>query len=385
MEIELKQAVDKVIGLTNEIRETKADASALKELEVKLAGAIEAKTALEARVSAMEAAATLPGLAGKGDADALEVKSAWDGLLRNPTDYARKSAYEDICKKSVNVTTGANGAFAVPAQMAADIVSIAKDFSPMRSLSRVVQVGTSDYKEILSLGGAGFEWVGDTTTRNVTAEPTIREVRPTMGEIAARAQITNQALEDIFYDAASWLTTELAETFAQAEGAAFISGDGTNKPTGLLNGTTLTKINSGAAATLGTDPFGKLIDLAFSVKAGYRANGTFLMNSATLASLIKVKDSTGNFIYQPSLAAGVASTLLGYRVAIDENMPAVGANATPIIFGDFSRGYLIADRVHMHMLINPFKISGLVEYEARKRVAGIIKDTTALKGLLVAA
>ena len=283
------------------------------------------------------------------------------------------------------MTTGVNGAFAVPSQMGSDIVSIAKDFSPMRSLARVVTVGTSDYKEILSVGGAGFEWVGDLTTRNVTAEPQIREVKPTFGEIAARAQVTNQALEDIFYDVAGWLTTELGESFAQGEGAAFISGDGTNKPTGLLNGTSVSTLASGNASTLGTDPFGKLIDLVVAVKGGYRANGTFLMNSATLAALVKVKDSTGNFIYQPSIAAGVASTLLGYRVVTDENMPDIAANAKPIVFGDFNRGYLIADRTMIAMLVNPYKTSGLVEYEARKRVGGIVKDGAALKALVIAA
>jgi len=381
---EIKSLVEEGNRLTTAIREEKADKTTVANMEARLADVLSQKSALEARLSAIETAANRPGLV-KGSEKADELKAAFVDFLRNPQDYAKKSAYEALSKKGIDVTTGANGAFAVPSQMGSDIVSIAKDFSPMRSLARVVTVGTSDYKEILSLGGAGFEWVGDLTTRAVTATPTIAEIKPTFGEIAARAQVSNQALEDVFYDVAGWLTTELGESFAQAEGAAFISGNGTNKPTGLLNGTAVSTLASGNASTLGSDPFAKLIDLVVAVKGGYRANGTFLMNSATLAALVKVKDSTGNFIYQPSLAAGVASTLLGYRVVTDENMPDIAANAKPIVFGDFNRGYLIADRTMISMLVNPYKTSGLVEYEARKRVGGIVKDGAALKALVIAA
>ena len=109
------------------------------------------------------------------------------------------------------------------------------------------------------------------------------------------------------------------------------------------------------------------------------------MNSATLAQLVKVKDENGNYLYQPSLAAGVASTMFGYPVVTDENMPDVEANAKAIVFGDFNRGYLIADRIGYSMLVNPYKTSGLVEFEARKRVGGIVKDADALKVLRIAA
>lgn len=393
MELELKNLIEQgnatIAALRTEVEGLKsADVVATEKvarIEADLAKNLSEKSALEARLNAMETAAARPGAFGaKADDAALELKTAFVDYLRKPNDYGKKSAYEGLLQKQVNVTNGSDGALGVPQMIAADVARIAKDFSPMRSLARVITVGTSDYKEILSLGGAAFEWVGDTATRNVTATPTIKDVKPTFGEIAARAPATSQSLEDIFFDVASWLSLELAETFTQAEGAAFISGDGNVKPTGLLNGTAVTGINSGNAATLGTNPFDKLVDMVYSIKGDYRSDAAFLMNSGTLAQLVKVKDSQGNYIYQPSLVAGVASTILGYRVATDENMPAVAANAKPIVFGSFSRGYLIADRIGLHMLVNPYKISGVVEFEARKRVGGIVKDANALKALVIA-
>lgn len=385
MEIELKNAVAESNRLIETLRtEQKADRETVARMETALAEQLAAKSAIEMKLNALETAQARAAVSGKGTAEIDETKSAFIEYLRAPTDYGKKSAYEALAKKGMDVTVGSNGAVAVPSVIAAEIARVAKDFGAVRSLARVVQVGTSDYKEILSNGGAGFEWLGDTTERAVTATPTISDVKPTFGEIAARAQVTNQALEDIFFNVEAYLTAELGETFAQAESVAFVSGNGANKPTGLLNGTTISTVRTGVAANFGPNPFDTLIDLVYGVKGAYRANAAFLLNSITLAALVKVKDSNGSYIYQPSVAAGVAPTLLGYRVANDENMPNVAAGAKPIVFGDFNRGYLIADRVTMGFLVNPYKTSGLVEIEARKRVGGIVKDANALKALHVA-
>ncbi|MGR3749583.1 phage major capsid protein [Paracoccus sp. (in: a-proteobacteria)] len=354
-------------------------------IEADLTKTLSEKSALENRLAAVETLANRPGLAAKGNDAVDEHKTAFINFLRNSTDHEAKSTLMEISKKSINVTTGANGAFAVPTVIAAEIASVAKDFGAMRQLARVVQVGTPDHKEIVSLGGANYEWVGDTDTRNVTTAPTIARIAPTFGEITARVEITTQSLEDIFYDVEAWVQKELGESFAQGEGVAFISGDGSDKPTGLLNGTTVTDIASGQAATFGTSPYDNIVDLVYSIKGAYRSNASFLMNSATLSTLVKVKDENGNYVYHPSLAAGVASTLFGYATVTDENMPNVGAGAKPIVFGNFERGYLIADRIGMTTLVNPYKTSGIVEIEARKRVGGIVKDASALKALRIAA
>lgn len=390
MTLELKTLIEDSNRLVEELRAESKSKDVVTEqklarMESELASQLSAKSALEAKLTALETAQARAAISGKSADVTDEVKSAFVEFLRAPTDYAKKSAYEALSKKGMDVTVPANGAVAVPRVIATEIARVAKDFGAVRSLARVVTVGTSDYKEILSLGGAAGEWVGDTDTRNVTATPTLADVKPTFGEIAARAQATNQALEDVFFDLESFLTLELGETFAQMESAAFISGNGVNKPTGLLNGNTITTTKTGVAANFGANPFDNLIDLVYGVKGSYRANAHFLLNSATLASLVKVKDSTGNYIYQPSVAAGVASTLLGYRIATDENMPSVGAGAKVAVFGDFSRGYLICDRIGMGFLTNPYKTSGLVEFEARKRVGGIVKDAAALKALVVSA
>src|SRR5207253_2968002 len=114
-------------------------------------------------------------------------------------------------------------------------------------------------------------------------------------------------------------------------------------------------IASGAAgAFAASNPSDALVDLAYAPRQGYRANGHWVMNRKTEATLRKFKDGQGNYIWQPGVAAGQPATLLGYPVSEAEDMPDVAANSYSIAFGDFSRGYLIVDRVGVRVLRDPY-------------------------------
>lgn len=389
MENEIKSVLETQNKLIEAIRSEKSanDAVAVEKMakmEADLAKSFEEKAKLESRLSAMETIANRPN-GFKSNAAADEYAEAFKEFLRKPSDYATKSRVEELAKKSVNVTTPANGAVAVPAQMAQTVADVARDYGAIRRLAKVVTVGTPDYKEILGLGTAGGEWVGDLSTRNVTADPTFKEIVPAFGEIAARVHITTQAVDDMFFNIESYTANELAKTFAQMEAAAFVNGDGANKPRGVLFGTDVTTIKSGHASTLGAAPADTLFDLAYSIKAEYRSNANFVMNSTTMAALAKLKATDGHYLLNYSLAANVPSTLIGYNVAIDENMPSVAAGAKAILFGDFSRGVLVADRIGFNVLVNPYKISGMIEIEGRKRVGATVADANALKALVISA
>lgn len=386
-EIEVKKLVEdgnRAIEALRSAVESKADATTIANIEKSLADTLSAKSALEARLEAIETAnARAQVLAGKGDEAADEYKSAFITALRKPTDHNARQAAETLAQKSVNITTPANGGFAVPSQIAAEIARVALDFSPMRQLARVVQVSTSDYVELLDNANAGFEWVGDTTTRTVTDAPTIAQIKPTMGEISAQAEISLQALEDIFFNVEAWIAASLGEKFGAAEGVSFISGNGTNKPTGLLSGA-FGETVSGAAAAMPTNP-DRLIDMFYALGGDYRSRASWLMNSGTLATVAKYKTTDGQYLLVNPLASGVAPTLLGKPVHTDESMPAVAAGATPIFLGDLQRAYLIADRVGISILPDPYSKAGFLTMKARKRVGGICKDTKAGRFLKIAA
>lgn len=384
MDIELKSVIDEmnkgVAALRSEV-ESKGDKETIARLEAEVARTLEAKSALEGRISAMEAAQSRVGTFAKGTEAGDEYKTAFVNFLRKSQDYSAKSAVTELATKQVNIGTPAAGGVAVPEVIATDIARVAGTRSAIRALARVVTVGTADYKELLNLGGAASEWVGETTTRNVTDTPTLKEIAPTFGEIAARAQATNWSLEDIFFDVQAWLVNELAREFGAKEAKAFIDGDGANKPTGLLNGTAVGVVKTGVSGAFGANPYDNIIDLITSVKGEYQANANFVMNTKTFASLIKVKDTTGAYLFPQNLSGKLEQSILGYAVNIDDQMPDVAANAKSILFGDFARGYLIADRIGMSLLVNPYKTSGLVEFEGRKRVGGIVKDADALRAL----
>ena len=145
-------------------------------------------------------------------------------------------------------------------------------------------VGTSDYKELFDINGAAFEWVGETDTRNQTNTPNLAEVAPTFGMASAKPQASEESLDDLFFDVESWLIESASEAIAQGEGAAFVGGNGTKKPTGFLAGSApvatadaarafgvLQYIASGQAAALPTS-LDTMYDIVYSLRARYRRN-----------------------------------------------------------------------------------------------------------------
>jgi len=109
------------------------------------------------------------------------------------------------------------------------------------------------------------------------------------------------------------------------------------------------------------------------------------MNKASVSAVRKFKDSEGNYIWQPGLAAGQPATLMGYPVTEAEDMPDIAANAFAIAFGDFERGYLIVDRQGVQILRDPYSAKPYVLFYTTRRVSGGVQDFNAIKLLRFAA
>ena len=291
-------------------------------------------------------------------------------------------------------TSGSVGGFAVPEEIALDIEKLERKLSPVRDLVKVVQVGTSDYKELISLGGAASGWVGEAATRSETATPTLREVTPSQGEIYAFPQASEWSLDDMQFNIQSWLAAEVAEEFAFQEGEAVINGDGTNKPTGMLDGTPVTTADDASplraaavyqyiASTASPEAIlaDAMIDLVYALNAKYRAMATFVFNSTVAGIIRKLKDSDGAYIWTPGLAAGQPSQLLGYPISIWEQMDDVAAAAHPIAFGNFKRGYLLVDRVGLRITVDQVTKPGFVKFYTRRREGGFPLNNDAIKFL----
>lgn len=368
---------------------------------------IDAMTDAKTRLEKLETKIARPGN-GHGDQkgesrEAIEYKEAVISWMRSPSNPERKAAVHEkhkaleIRSTAVSTGTGAAGGFALPEQIERQIARLSVDISPIRQISTVRTCGTSDYKELFNINGAGFEWLGEGDTRNQTNTPDLAEVAPTFGMASAKPQASEESLDDLFFNVEDWLVMSAAETIAAGEGAAFVSGNGTKKPTGYLAGPTpvtttdasrafgtLQYVAGGQAAAMPTtlDPF---IDIIYSLRARYRANASWVTSKLVLAALRKYKEATTNaYMWAGPVAAGQPQTFYGYPIVEAEDMPAVAANAFPLAFGDFREGYLIADRVGMRITRDEITTPGYIKFYVRKRVGGKIRNSQAIKLLKIA-
>jgi HK97 family phage major capsid protein len=355
--------------------------------------------------------ASRPG-AGAGGRDERETQESREhrralvDWMRDPQNPERRqalyTAQKELAKKQGQdgwetrstqtvTSSGAAGGFALPEEIAREIARLSVDISPIRQIATVRTVGTPDYKELFDINGAAFEWLAEAATRNQTNTPDLAEVAPTFGMASAKPQASEESLDDLFFNVEEWLTMSAAEAIAKGEGTAFVSGDGTNKPTGFLAGTapvsttdasrafgTLQYIASGQAAALptSTDLF---YDVVYALRARYRANARWVTSKLTLSTLRKYKDTTNQYLWQPSLVLGTPDSFMGYPVVEAEDMPAAGANTFPLAFGDFREGYLICDRVGMRITRDEITTPGFVKFYIRKRVGGKVRNTQAIK------
>jgi HK97 family phage major capsid protein len=315
---------------------------------------------------------------------------------------AHKSAFETYVRqgdagglrsleaKALSSGSDPDGGYLVPAETERTVNRALRNVSPIRDIASVQSVSGSVHKKPFAISGAASGWVAETATRAQTATPALAELAfPTM-ELYSMPAATQSLLDDAVVNIDAWIADEVRLAFATQESAAFVTGTGVNKPKGFLAYPTIANaswswgnvgfISSGAAGAFPVaSPHDKLIDLTYAVRAPYRANGSFVLSRNTQATIRKMKDADGQYIWQPAAKPGEPPTLLGFPVAESEDMPDVAADAFAIAFGDFARGYLIVDRVGIRVLRDPYSAKPYVLFYTTKRVGGGIQDFDAIK------
>ncbi|MCW1401208.1 phage major capsid protein [Novosphingobium sp. MW5] len=341
---------------------------------------------VKSRLDKVSRAAARPVLDGAAPTPSIEVKSFVDGYLR----LGRENEV-----KSISGAVLADGGYAVPREIDERISAQLKKMSPIRAIAQVVQVGTAGYRKLITTSGVASGWVSETGTRPETQTPKFAEIAPPRGDLYANPAASQAMLDDAAFKLDDWLASEIAAEFARAEGAAYVNGTGTNQPKGFLAAPTaltgdatrtfgtLQHIVSGNATGFDTAPELKLIDLVHSLRPGHRQGAVFVMNSATLSIVRKLKAADGSFLWQPGIMEGQPARLLGYPVVEAEDMPDVAANALPIAFGNFRNGYLITERNATSILRDPYTNKPFVHFYATKRVGGQVLDSDAIKLLKI--
>ena len=338
------------------------------------------------------------------DRMALEARRpAREATLRAPDE--RKAAFERYVRagdataitaleaKSLNFGEQSEGGYLAPEETEAVIARAVREVSPIRQIASVREIGAMTYRKPMSVGGVDAGWTAETGQRVEGGAPSLSMIEfPTM-ELYAMPAASQTLLDDAVVDVEQWLADEVQGEFAEQEGRAFVKGDGQNKPTGFLlpsgiaADATRTDKQIGYIATgeaggfPANDPADVLLDLIYTPKQVYRANGRFVMNRQAVSAVRKFKDADGNYLWQPSAAAGAPSTLLGYPVTESEDMDPIDNDSHSIAFGDFARGYLIIDRRGVSILRDPYSAKPYVLFYTTKRVGGGVQDFDAIKVL----
>lgn len=320
-------------------------------------------------------------------ANGIEAKSvdfavkAWDKWMRKGDE-----ALDEVEKKALTVGNAATAGNLAPAEYVNELIKVITEISPVRSVARIRQTSNKEIEVPSKTATFSAAWTAEAGSRTETTGYTTSLNTIPTHELYALVDISSALLEDSVFDLEAEMNTEFAEQFAKAEGTAFISGDGTNKPTGITNGSTVSATTAAAAAAIATDD---LMDLIHGLKSEYARNASFMMNRATLGEIRKLKDTAGQYIFQTGFSgqAGVPNTILGHAYVEAPDCASIAASAKPVIFGDFRRGYMIVDRVALSVLRDPYSqaASGNVRYIARRRVGGEVVLAEAMRVLQMAA
>lgn len=284
-------------------------------------------------------------------------------------------------RKVLVVSNDTTGGYLAPPEWILDIIKAVVLISPMRGIVSVRNIGTSELKQPKRTGTASASRISEIGTRVETTNPAYGLISIQAPEMVAEAHISQQNLEDSAFNLEEEITEEFTTQFAVLEGNEIINGNGVGKCLGILDAnaagpsTPIAYTPSGSAATI-AGPSGStgdgLITMLHSLKTAYAANARWVLNRSSLGKVRGLKDTQGRYLWEPSLVPSNPAVILGVPYTEAPDMPVEGANAFPIALGDWKRGYLIAQRLEMSMLRDPYSLAnvGQVKFVARRRMGG---------------
>lgn len=349
---------------------------------------INTKTALVAdlasRLDDIEARLARPNLGGKAKAEEVDVEAkALNAWL--------KTGEVDAETKALVAGTPSAGGYVTAPEYSSNIIKKVTELSPMRRLASVISIGAGEIYIPTLVSDAEGGWVTETGTRTED-EPVFGQVNIKANEHAVIVPVSRVLLEDSLVDMQAFIADRVAVKFAQAEAAAFVSGNGTNQPTGFLNAPA--SFEQVTANQDGSDLIDKLIDLFYALPSEYAQRGTWAMNRRTMGAIRKAADNTdkGN-LWSDSLANGQPARFLGAPVAEFNDMEDIASGDSPAVdtfpvaFGSFADAYTVVDRVGLSILRDDYTAAstGIVKFHARRRVGGKLVLPEALVLLKAAA
>jgi HK97 family phage major capsid protein len=333
--------------------------------------------------------------------DSRESKAAFDRWIRKGTDGFATNEMGIFTKngnslltdnktkltleaKALYSNSNEEGGYLTGTEFIRELIKNITEFSPVRQYATVRTTSQASVKIPKRTGTFTAAWVAQQATRTETTGLKFGMEEIVANECTAEVYVGFSNLEDSLFNMEDLLSMEFAEQFGVLEGTAFISGTGVGQPFGILSATGLNEAASEDASLITATGY---INAYHALKAPYINNGIWMMERATLRDTRKLVDGNGAYIWSPGLANNVPPTIHGNSYVTAEDMPTIGANTYPVLFGDFRAGYTIIDRVALDIIRDPYTQSGAgaVRFVARKRVGGQVVKPEALVKMKIAA
>lgn len=351
----------------------------VKEKLAKIEGSMSKAEDLIESMQKIEAAAKRSGVAKEETQENAEEREAFRAYFRSGKESAmeKMSSYSDPA-----------GGYTIIPELDREITRVINETSLVRQFATVKSIGTDQYEKMQRVGRATARWRDREAGAQETSRPNFEKISIKVHELEAMPSLPSNLVNDSVIDIEAEVRDAVAEEFSLAEGLAFIQGNGSGQPRGLLSydaGTSwgqIEQVNSGDASLLTADGLQAMVT---ALKDGYRQGARWYMNRLTRGAARTLKDGQGNYLWQPNFQQGEPMSILGYPVTSFEDMPDVAVNALPIIFGDLKKAYKIIDRTGTRVLVDPYSDKPNILYYTTKRVGGGVDNFEAIKIQVIAA
>ena len=312
--------------------------------------------------------------------DTAKTGRATDEYRQNFWNTMRAKAPMPSVLNALQIGTDSEGGYLVPDEFERTLVQALEEENIFRQLAKVIRTSSGDRKIPVVATKGTASWI-DEEGAFVESDDAFSQVSIGAYKLGTLIKVSEELMNDSIFDLESYISAEFARRIGAKEEEAFFTGDGSGKPLGILaaSGGAETGVTAASATAITAD---ELMDLFYSLKAPYRKNAVWVLNDSTIKAIRKLKDNSGQYLWQPSLVAGTPDTILGRPVKTSAFMPAISASQKTIAFGDFQY-YWIADRQgrSFRRLNELYAANGQVGFLGTQRVDGKLILPEAIKVL----
>ncbi|MBT2215841.1 phage major capsid protein [Virgibacillus dakarensis] len=314
-----------------------------------------------------------------------DYKNAFWKVFRNGKEalnHEDVSLLMDPQIRNLAVGTDANGGYLVPDEFERQIIQGLEEQNIMRQLATVIQTSSGSREIPVESDYGTANWMGE-NEKYTESDAEFGQVVLSAHKAGTIIKVSEELLNDSAFNIDNYVAGAFVKRFSNLEEAAFINGDGTGKPTGIIGSAEVGHTTAaGQVDALIADDF---IDLYHSLKRPYRRNASFLANDGTVKAVRKLKDNDGQYLWQPGITAGEPDRVLARPIYVADDVPGLGAGNKPLVFGDYSY-YWIADRQGrvMQRLNELYAANGQVGFRMFERVDGKLILPEAVKVLQTA-